>query len=214
MLFSEVVRDVCALNPEVVFYAGRDRDLPVLVRALEGRGHCQRPVRPIVIATGATGLTITAAELDAAQAGVLDASSTDPAGWRSGGPGTPTYYPAFRAAFTGLGFTDDDLADGYAVMHRDAVATAVWAARRDAAAKAASNAARGDAAPIAETPTPRDVHNMLFSHPDNRIPAASGAIHFREQPPNDHWPSGKPVPVIRIGAVVGGWPAADPYPTR
>jgi hypothetical protein len=217
-LFAGIVRDICALNPDVVFYSGRDRDLPALVHALKGRGHCQNPVRPLVIAAGATGLTIARNDLDAAQVGVLDAACTDLTAWIAGAPATPPRYAAFHQFFVspspgGLGFTDDDLASGYALMHRDAVAAAIWAARRDAAAKADHNADRGSAPPISELPTAEDVRNALFSNEGDPIPAASGNIFFREQPVNDLWPVRKPVPVIRIGAQVAGWPAPDAWAT-
>ncbi|BCJ54075.1 hypothetical protein Asp14428_55500 [Actinoplanes sp. NBRC 14428] len=217
-LFSDIVRNICAVDPELVFYSGRDRDLPAFVDALGTRGQCQKRVRPILIATGATGLTIARDRLDDARVGVLDASSTDPVSWGAGGPGTPAHYAAFARLFTspepaGLGFTDADLGSGYAIMHRDAVVAAVWAARRDAAAKAHRNATRGGEPAVAETPTAEDVRNALFGSSTDRIPAASGALYFQEQPGNDLWPVGKPVPVIRIGAATKGWPAGTPWTT-
>ncbi|MFI5496512.1 ABC transporter substrate-binding protein [Actinoplanes sp. NPDC051859] len=217
-LFSDIVRNICAVDPDIVFFSGRDRDLPAFVDALGTRGQCQRKVRPLVIATGATGLTIARDKLDAARVGVLDASSTDPVGWRASGPGTPKHYAAFARLFTapepaGLGFTEADLASGYAVMHRDAVVAAVWAARRDAAAKAQRNAAAGAAPAVSETPTAEDVRNALFGAESDRIPAASGALYFQEQPGNDLWPVGKPVPVIRIGAAAQDWPPGPSWTT-
>lgn len=221
-LFSLIVQDICSVKPDVLFYSGRDRDLPALVSALKDRGRCQNPVKPLVIATGTTGRTITPNELDAAQVGLLNASATDPDAWTSPAPGTapPRFYANFYKLFTtaaddgGAGFTAADLADGYAIMHRDAVATAVWAARRDAAAKAEANA-NGDGNPsISELPTSIDVRNALFSLKGYPIPGASGEIYFKEQPPNNRWPSGKPVPVIRIGADVAQWTTLNTYVTE
>ncbi|MFI7597203.1 ABC transporter substrate-binding protein [Actinoplanes sp. NPDC049681] len=217
-LFSDIVRNICAVDPDVVFYSGRDRDLPAFVDALGTRGRCQKKVRPLMIATGATGLTIAREQLDGAHVGVLDASSTDPITWGAGGSGTPEPYAAFHRLFTsaepaGLGFTEDDLASGYAIMHRDAVVAAVWAARRDAAAKAQRNAGRGSAPAISEIPTPEDVRNALFGSSTDRIPAASGALYFQEQPGNDLWPVGKPVPVIRLGKAAADWPGGSSWTT-
>ncbi|GGQ40993.1 ABC transporter substrate-binding protein [Couchioplanes azureus] len=217
-LFSDIVRSLCAVDPDIVFYSGRNRDLPTFVDALGTRGQCQKKVRPLVIATGATGLTIAGDQLADARVGVLDASSTDPLAWAANAPGTPAHYAAFARLFTaaepdGLGFSADDLRSGYAIMHRDAVVAAVWAARRDAAAKAQRNAARGSAPAVPETPTPEDVRNALFGSSTDRIPAASGALYFQEQPGNDLWPVGKPVPVIRIGPAAQEWPAGSSWTT-
>jgi len=221
VLFSEIVSDICLLKPDVVFYAGRSQDLPVLVRALKGRGHCQNPVRPLVVITARTGPTIARDVLNDAQLGLLNASNVDSDAWRTGATGAPRFYGAFHNRFTeaedkgGLGFAEEDLTDGYAVMHRDAVVAAIWAARRDAAAKAEYNRVnQGTSSPISELPTARDVHNFLFSNMGDPIPGASGAVYFKEQPPNDLWPSGKPVPIIRIGALVANWPSPDTYITQ
>ncbi|HEX5741877.1 MAG TPA: hypothetical protein VFY17_10045, partial [Pilimelia sp.] len=129
--FAHVVDAICRNQPDVVLYAGRDRDLAPLVSALATRGTCQNPIRRFVIATGATGLTLTDQAADAAQLGVLDASATDPDGWPRGASGTPAYYQKVYALLTrSLRVLPADLRDGYALMHYDAVAAAVWATRR------------------------------------------------------------------------------------
>jgi hypothetical protein len=212
-LFSDIVDDICAVNPELVFYSGRDRDLPAFIEAIGERGRCQQKKSPIVIVTGATGLTLAKDKLDAAIVGVVNASSTDSAGWARNIPGTPPAYAAFRKLFTtkapqGLGFTDADLASGYAIMHRDAVVAAVWSARLAAAAKPEANAGGAAALPTAE-----DVRDTLFSSAAKTIPAASGSIYFREEPKNDLWPIGKPVPVTRVGAVTQKWPVKPAWTT-
>jgi hypothetical protein len=173
-------------------------------------------VRPLTIATGAIGTTtLTLKEdLDRAKVGVLNASATDPEAWKAGTSETPLAFEAFRARFTELGFSDADLNDGYAIMHRDAVAAAVWAARRDARAKGERNLNRGDAPPVSELPTAKDVRAALFSLEKNPIPGASGAIYFKELPVNDLWPLGKPVPIIRVGAHVEGWTSDKVYITK
>jgi ABC-type branched-subunit amino acid transport system substrate-binding protein len=213
-LFSEIVRNICGVNPDVVFFSGRDRDLPAFVKALGTRGQCQNPVRPLIIATGATGLTLAKDDLDAAKVGVLDASATDAVDWDANVKGTPSNYAAFSRQFTtGLGFTAADLSSGYAIMHRDAVAAAIWATRRDTVSIADRNAAQPSASPIPETPTAEDVRNALFGGDGDAIPAASGTMYFQEQPDNALWPVHKPVPIIRIGAVAQTWPADSPWST-
>jgi hypothetical protein len=221
LLFHDTVSDICTSNPDVLFYAGRGRDLPALIQALGERGRCQNPVRPLMIVTGTIGLSVNVGDLDAGTMGLLDASAADPDGWRAAVSGTPQAYAAFHAYFTnppdrgGLGFTEADLASGYAITHRDAVAAAVWAARRDANAKSDFNNHRAaDAPPIPEIPTATDVRNALFSLKDNPVPGVSGGMYFREQPPNDLWPYGRPVPVLPLGQLAGTWTMPGTYRTR
>lgn len=199
LLFSESVRDVCALNPGVIFYAGRGRDLDDLINALQTRGTCQADVRPLLIVTGATGLAISPALLDEAKVALVAASATDNAAWA--GDTSLTSYQTFRQLFTTeLGLPEQDLDSGYAILHRDAVAAVVWAVRRDVAGKIARNQNRGTAAPIAEISRPEDVRNHLFGLPEQPFPGAAGSVYFRENPPNGLWPTGKSVPIILAGA--------------
>jgi ABC-type branched-subunit amino acid transport system substrate-binding protein len=214
-LFSGIVDDVCALKPDVLFFAGRDRDLPPLVAALKGRGRCENPVRPLLIATGTTGLTLARDDLSDGQVTVLDASAADQAGWHTGQPGTPADYPAFHDVFTGLDLGghkpgEADLGDGYATMHRDAVAAAVWAARRTVVQKAERNQNRPSGEqPIPELPTASDVHDTLLAGQNARVPGASGAFYFTEIPDNQGWPVAKPVPVIVLGPADGLQPVSQ-----
>lgn len=199
LLFSEHVRDVCALDPGIIFYAGRGRDLDDLIKALKTRATCQDNVRPLLIATGATGLTISSELLDEARIALVDASATDHAAWAA--DSSLTLYQTFRQLFTTkLGLPEADLNSGYAILHRDAVAVVVWAVRRDVAGKIALNQNRGDAPPIAEISTPEDVRNHLFGLPEQPFPGIAGSVYFRENPPNGLWPTGKPVPIILVGA--------------
>ncbi|MFD2420700.1 ABC transporter substrate-binding protein [Amycolatopsis pigmentata] len=221
LLFHDAVSDICTSNPDVLFYAGRGRDLPALIQALGERGRCQNPVRPLMLVTGTVGLAVNTGDLDAGTMGLLDATAADPGGWRAGGSGTPRAYAAFRTYFTtpqergGLGFSEADLASGYAITHRDAVAAVVWAARRDANAKSDFNNHRAaDTPAISELPTAADVRNALFSLKDNPVPGVSGELYFREQPPNDLWPYGRPVPVVPLGRLAGTWSIPGTYRTQ
>jgi ABC-type branched-subunit amino acid transport system substrate-binding protein len=214
-LFSNIVDNICEAESQLVFYSGRDRDLSGFIEALEGRTRCRPNAKktPIIVATGATGLTLDAKKLDADLVGVVNASSTDSVGWTRNIPGTPYDFANFRKLFTakgplGLGYPDSDLASGYAIMHRDAVVAAVWAARLAAAAKSDSNNGRDVSMPTAE-----DVRDSLFTSPQTRIPGASGSMYFKEEPKNDLWPIDKPVPVIRVGAVTRSWPTLPAWKT-
>lgn len=214
--------DICTLKPDVIFYAGRDRDLQALVDALRFRSRCtQGEVTPLLIATGSTGLNLSAATLDQARIGILDASSTDPQGWRTPAPDTPWDYAAFHTLFTGsgqpnLGYPESDLSDGYAIMHRDAVAAAVRAARWYFSARVAAGDRAGSGQPgVSPLPTATDVRNSLYSISADPMPGASGSFYFREKPQNDLWPIGKPVPVIRVGSAATSLPTATTtYRTR
>ncbi|PRY34585.1 ABC transporter substrate-binding protein [Umezawaea tangerina] len=198
-LFQPAVNAINALpegKPAVVFYAGRDADLPSFVRSLATRA---RSAEPVVLATGMTGLTViasgtkgkgdealTTADLADAKVTIMAASSTDVVGWRQN-LNVPERFASFRATFTGtLGFPDGDLDDGYAVMHHDAVVAAVKAAR--------SIYSNGDGKRL---PTPQDVRNGLYSLAQDKVDGASGSFHWEDTTSdNDLWPTGKPVPVV------------------
>ena len=199
LLFSEHVRDVCALDPGVIFYAGRGRDLDDLINALKTRGTCQADVRPLLIATGAIGLIVSPELLDEARVTLVDASSTSNAAW-AGDPSLPRYQAFWQLFTKELELPEQDLDSGYATMHRDAVAAVVWAVRRDVAGKIARNQNRGSAPRIAEISTPEDVRNHLFGLPEQPFPGIAGSVYFRENPPNGLWPAGKSVPIILSGA--------------
>jgi hypothetical protein len=225
-LFFNIARDISIENPDVVFYAGRIGDLPLLVRALKNRPH-EGPLKPIVIATVTVGLVVsddrqegteggplTQGDLTAANVGILGASSADPIGWAAHEPGTPPHYGEFHALFVGgLGYSEADLADGYAIMHYDAVVVAVRAARDVFAQKSPNNTAG-----ISQLPNSADVRNTIGSSRNNKFSGASGDFYFEEQqPPNDLWSIDKPVPIIRFGAIVltPSWKRLDePYKTK
>lgn len=211
-LFQEAVESISIENPAVVFYAGRDADFPRLVRSLKFRRGASA-ARQLVIAAGVTGLVVvpgdqpgtdaaplTTRDLADAKVTILAASSTAPDDWAQG-KSAPSQYPVFRNAFmTGAaGFPKDDLADGYAVMHHDAVAAAVTAIRSMYAQKQA-------------LPVPADIRDQLTGYRDKPIRGAAGEFYWSEQqPPNDLWPIGRPVPIL---AFPGGVPQGAVYATR
>lgn len=223
-LFEPHVNDICGLQPDVIFYAGRDRDLQALIDALRNRTRCTNgAVKPLLIATGSTGLNLAdASALEDAHVGILDASATDPQSWQAPGPDTPEFYAAFHTLFTGtdgqgLGFSEDDLGDGYAIMQRDAVAAAIRAARWDFSAKVDAIGAPTPGRPTispSPIPTAADVRNALYSISSDPLPGASGSFYFREKPTNDLWPIGKPVPIIRLGSEATTLPPVPTFRTR
>ncbi|WNV84136.1 hypothetical protein [Umezawaea sp. Da 62-37] len=203
-LFQPVIGAINAFTeanagkPAVVLYAGRDADLPSFVRSLGTR---VRKDGDLVLATGMTGLTVTTSEatgtvdqllttadLADAKVRIVAAASTDVVGWKGGGDGVPKRFDKFLTTFTkDLGYAESDLDDGYAVMHHDAVAAAVKAAR--------SIYSNSDGARL---PTPLDVRNGLYSLKNDQVEGASGSFSWEEATTsyNDLWPVGKPVPII------------------
>ena len=198
-LFQAAVDDIGIEKPAVVFYAGRDADLPGLVRSLKNR-RGESAMEDIVVATGVTGLVVvdsdkegtntdplTTGDLKAAKVTILAASSTDLDSWRRGINKPSDHYDKFYEVFTTgrSSFPEDDLSDGYAIMHHDAVAAAVTAI----------HAVFGDRDGV--LPTAVDVRNRLASFRNAPIQGAAGDFYWTEQqPPNDLWPINRPVPVI------------------
>lgn len=191
-LFGHAVDNICATQADVIFYAGRDRDLPALINALASRGQCGHD-KPITIVTGATGLgqiqrnPTAQDQLTTAQVSIIDASATSPVDWGNGDQAPPGYR-AFHDYFrTVLGLPEDSLIDGYAIMHHDALATVVWATRLAAEESPDQNG----------TPSTDDVYLRITNlHGTKPVPAASGDLSFDDI--SDGWPHGKVVPIIPI----------------
>src|SRR5262249_38827784 len=84
-LFTLAVSNICQTQADVIFYAGRERDLPALIQALSNRGACGHD-KPIAIMTGSTGLSRTNTPaihrtLVESRISVIDAASANPTGW-------------------------------------------------------------------------------------------------------------------------------------
>lgn len=187
--FGPIADAICDYDSEVVFYAGRERDLPELITAMAG-SPCKHD-RPRYIATGTTGLGRTQGDpavvdkLREARITVLDASATDATEWnqRSAANGTPAGYTAFLDYHHRMGFRQEDLTDGYVIMHHDALAAAVTAVRLAAESQP-------------RLPSPGDVFLQLSNlrNTDQPVPGASGNLTFGD----GNWPIGKHVPVVSV----------------
>ncbi len=215
-IFDDRVNQIGVENVTVILYAGRDADLPRLVRALAHRP-VSGPLTPVIIATGTTGLvvdttnhnrgsgdqTLTEGDLDYAHVGILDASTTDPKGWAANPAEstTPTKYAHFSADFLSLlnGLaTASDLYDGYAIMHHDAMLAAIVAAR---GAFAANAQAQPNQSGLADVPSGPEVRYQLTQ--TGQFDGAGGQFSFEDQnPPNDLWPISRPTPVLLFGLAV------------
>ncbi|MEV7467582.1 ABC transporter substrate-binding protein [Streptomyces kronopolitis] len=186
-LFYNAVNNICLTKAQVVFYAGRDRDLADLVRALSTRSQCGHD-KQITIMTGATGAFTQGSAvrglLRANKITILDVSATSPAQWISG-VHAPSGFKPFLQALRDLKFSDAVMDDGYAIMHHDAVLTAVWATRN----------VTGQTGKVA--PDVQDVYNEITNlHDASTVPAASGELSFDDA--SQGWPHNKPIPVIQL----------------
>ncbi|MFI9237545.1 hypothetical protein [Streptomyces cinnamoneus] len=199
-LFFNAVQNICLTRTELVFYAGRGRDLADLVRALSTRGQCGHD-KPITIVTGSTGAVQQADEvmglLKDNKITILEASATDSERWIKG-VHAPSGFKPFHQSFQDLKFPDAALSDGYAIMHHDAVLTAVWATRIVTAQTGREN------------PDVQDVFNQITNlHDAGRVPAAGGELSFDDA--SAGWPHNKPVPMIQVPATGDSPP--PPYRT-
>jgi hypothetical protein len=190
VLFARSVDAICQTQPDVVFFAGRVRDLPDFIRSLAHRP-CGT-ARRLTIMTGSASVSSieeTKGAIDDLKSGNIDllyAASTDAASWVRGAGQPPNHFAAFYQVFHDeLGFADASLRDGYAIMHHDAVLMAVWATRL-------VTEQEGGAA------TPENTFAMMQDLSHAAVPGASGTLSFDGQ--DKGWPTGKPVPVVRVPA--------------
>jgi len=187
--FGPVADAVCEYDTDVVFFAGRERDLPDLVTAMAG--HPCRTEKRRYIATGTTGVGLTQddsavlANLRRANLRLVTASDSDAQNWSDTGQAdrTPKNYAEFHSRYLALGLTEGDLIDGYSIAFHDALASAVFATRQ-----AAEN--------LGKPPAPGDVLLQLknLRNATNPVPAAGGDLTFGA----GGWPVGKFAPIVLV----------------
>jgi len=191
-VFAPVVTNLCdAANDsraplDTVLYAGRIADFRAFTDALKARTCRQQPLTVLVGATGFAEASAYAETLASSNVKVVVATSSDSTSWATNQPGTdtPPGYSAFLKAYHERGFPNDDLLDGYAIVHHDALATAAQAIRL---------AAQGTPT---HPPTPEDVAgqfgrlNLAYA-----VQGASGTLSF---PSEDGRATGQPIPLEQI----------------
>jgi hypothetical protein len=198
-VFTPTVQNICLAAADQVLFAGRFRDLAEFTKSLATRScHSQRPITVLTAATGLSTL-FTADFQNTLHQGDITinyASATNATAWSAGTGGQADGYPRFHHVFIDqLRFPESDLADGYSIMHHDAMMTAIWAIRL---------------APTGNTgiPSREDVFQMLKAlHGSNAIPAASGTLSYHD---GSGWPTGKLVPIQQYPPITN--PAAQPTP--
>jgi ABC-type branched-subunit amino acid transport system substrate-binding protein len=198
--FRGITSRICAVEPSVVFYAGRQNDLVTLLTALRGRVCADLPLTVVTAGSDLGGLTGDAPALRAAKLTVAYASATDPTGWPRTVPGTPPDFADFLAAFTGAGFAAGDLADGNAIATHDALFAVTEAVALTVQDRT------GD-----DKPTSGDVASSLLNlNGPDCVRGAGGTIGFGDRPDPGR-PIGKAIPVLEIPPTTG--PQAQPYRT-
>lgn len=198
--FRSITTNICAVEPAVVFYAGRQNDLGTFLTALRGRVCSALPVTVVTAGSDLGGFVGEAAALRAAKITVAYASVTDPVGWPLAVPGTPPRYAEFLAAFTAAGFARADLADGNAISNHDALLAVTEAIAQTVQAR-----------PDTSKPTPSDVTSGLLNlNGLNCVRGAGGTIGFGDQADPGR-PIGKAIPVLEIPPTTGR--PAEPYRT-
>jgi ABC-type branched-subunit amino acid transport system substrate-binding protein len=185
-VFDDVKQNVCLTRADAVFYAGRDRDLPHLIDQLAHRGECGHD-KPLVILTGSTGLNLdqgVESTMGNARITLISASSSDYNAWHAN-VDAPAGFDLFHQAFT-RELPDDDLKDGYAIGHHDAVTVAVWAIRRFALQAAG------------RLPSGTDVLGQIINLNEvtHAVPAAGGTLTFDDA--SGGWPHGKKISITQL----------------
>lgn len=131
--FGAINGDLCGDGaPDTVLYAGRAALLDSLIRNLRDRS-CARD-RPITLVTGSDASILKRPGYpeprpDQAKLSVLYTPAADPDALRTAG--VPEF-ETFAAAFTGAGFAEADLRDGWAIITHDALRMTSEAIRRAA----------------------------------------------------------------------------------
>ncbi|MEA2618210.1 MAG: hypothetical protein QOE72_3993 [Chloroflexota bacterium] len=139
--FGQMHSDLCADQPDLIYFAGRGRDLGSFLKALANGGKC--PLVHMTVLTGDDASNLVGNRFELDNIDVLYTALAYPDEWPapppdSNGADMPSLevyefknYEEFRTAFVREGFARNDLADGTAIMMHDAVLVAATATRND-----------------------------------------------------------------------------------
>ncbi|MQS08602.1 hypothetical protein [Streptomyces alkaliphilus] len=192
-LFDSVTRNVCGTEADMVLFSGRLHDLTTFITKLGERTcRARSPLSVLFVDTGPMSQSeemtdlLGIGDLTLVQAAAVDPRG--PTGEETGGE-TPEGFAGFLEGHTKALAPEkqdaalDTIRDGYAVIHHDAVMTAVRAARMA----------------YAEAPTEElqaeGVANALFLlNSGNTVSGAGGTLSFTEELRGE--PGGRPLPVI------------------
>jgi hypothetical protein len=198
--FAGMHNTICALTPDLVYFAGRGSDLRSFLTALSQGGACG--LTRVDVMTGDDASNIVGTALPPAgpvQVGVFYTALANGDQWKDEPSGSVNRenYQKFANAYATNGFSASELSDGQAIMTHDAVLTAATAVRDNESAVT-------DPATVAAY--------FLGYRCTTFIPGASGAIIFNQ----DGNPVDKAMPILQIqpdGSVTQqgfAWPTGVP----
>ena len=190
--FTNQMANICGADPDVVYFAGRGRDLPKFIAPLAGR-QCKKTVTvlsgdDVSQSPGSAGFDDVKQGLRNGNIRLIYTGLAHPGAWAK----APQFYSntAIEPFQAGGTFTQkfprDDLDDGQSIMAYDAMLTAVKAIRK--------------AVPLEDSNQPvvrKDVMQMLkLLYDANAVAGASGWISYT----NNGSPKDKAIPVIEVDA--------------
>lgn len=182
--FTQIATDVCAVNADAVFFAGRGTDFAQFVNAMANRICVDHK---LTVLTGDDAEWLDHADeiprLDANMRVVYSALA-QPGQWTANVPASQNRsviaFRAFEEAFTQQSFSPSALDDGLAMTAYDAVLTL--------------SAATRSAEP--QLPSTSSVLQMLLGlHGDNSVAGVSGVINLDDETGR---PVRKPIPLVQL----------------
>lgn len=199
-LFADMHSDICAIRPDLIYFAGRGIDLGHFLTALSSSGACG--LGPLDVMAGddaenlAGGRISTSGDLSF---NVFYTAFAHTDEWSGFPPGSDYVknYQDFAAAFTEEHFKDANLDDGEAMVSHDAVRVAIVATKAD---------------PLAITEPDTVAAFLVGIRCHNYVPGASGPIAFGL----DGNPIDKAIPILQLhadGTVTQkdlAWPTGQP----
>ncbi|MEO3853910.1 hypothetical protein [Acrocarpospora sp. B8E8] len=199
-LYAQVVTNICnAANArdkplDTVFYAGRVADFRFFAEALKDRECKKVPLTVLASATGFESARDSSSELASGNIKVFYASSSDPPGWAADPADAPPDFEAFTDAYKRLGYDPQGLADGLAIAHHDAFASAAMAIRLSAMGVPQDQ-------PIEAAGVAGEFPNLVLAYP---VRGASGRLVF----PSDagRRAAGRIIPLRELGTAKTTFP--------
>ncbi|WP_016909176.1 ABC transporter substrate-binding protein [Streptomyces xiaopingdaonensis] len=211
-LFQIPVVRICTSRTDTVFYAGRDEDLPALVKRLATSSGCgyKKPLRILKVGIGLppelTGGELTD-QMRKAGITIVNAAAVDPEWQRE--ESKPSGFRQFHKHFAALAEKEEmgpkPLEDGYAVMYYDAVHTVA-----EASGLAFEDVGEEQEKTASAARIRNNVHNKLLNlNPDRRgsgdgcspcVEGAGGTYGFNQQTSRGLWPVCKAVHILEYPA--------------
>jgi ABC-type branched-subunit amino acid transport system substrate-binding protein len=200
-IFAEMHSDICAIKPDLIYFAGRGTDLGYFLTALSSSGACGFS-GPLDVMTGddvsnlVGGPISTFGDLSFTVFYTALAYTDEWSGVPSGSDYVKNYQD-FATAFTKERFKDANLDDGHVMVAHDAVGVAVFATQND---------------PLATTEPDTVAEFLVGIHCQRSFAGASGPIAFD----SNGDPIDKAMPILQLhanGTVTQkdlAWPTGEP----